>query len=796
MLFKETLKSAKKIDEEISKTPQIGNEKKDYLLLMKAAVACEAYILLGEIESAASLAEKVEEKCINVIFKNSQPVKLMSELLKSIGDDRRKEKVNKIQKVLSKLANLEEEIEILFGQDKESFRQQWELLESYLQMIVEAAERPQIFLIPPEEIEYNTVYESKIRLVTPLVTTSKINKISFIPSEKTENVFPPVLSFPLPKILPPGVYEGVTYLRTVSDGPTKIGSLNLEYEAKPGKLLQTNSDEPIVKIVVPKPKIRIEFENVEKLNKIYVGKRLQTKLNITNEGKGAAEELLIRFSLENLDIEDKRFYISKIDPGEICSFPISIISNRSGEHPIEATIEYKDLTKKKIEEKKVLSTVISKKATITLATPQEEYFNDEHIPILLTLRAEGGDLTINELKLSTNKSLLNISEDKTQKIEELLIPEIKLTKNDETRISWKLKPEELGKHSIYASAKIEDFEIYSNTLEVNVKKHLPQIEAKIKPPDQVFSHFVQKLTLTINNKGKAPAKNIRIKLKTPEGIQILEEIPPISIEPHKQKQEKITFLSKISGNHKISATIYYKDEDGNEYQEQIPETELDILENLKIELATDYTSYEEGEEIEVRMRVEAPTTKTLKLKEYKIETTKNIEILEKPELPQEIEKHYVSFNVIKLVAKKYGPATIGPVLAQTISNGTVVPAQSNKIEIQVEAHKPRFKFDINTPKQVATNQPFDIQIAITNTGKAEAKEVILQAALPPELEIRRGVIRKMYPSIKPAEQQQLQITVAAKTRGEITLQDIQLTYQDPLGVKNTAKPNPTKITAT
>ena len=99
-------------------------------------------------------------------------------------------------------------------------------------------------------------------------------------------------------------------------------------------------------------------------------------------------------------------------------------------------------------------------------------------------------------------------------------------------------------------------------------------------------------------------------------------------------------------------------------------------------------------------------------------------------------------------------------------------------------------------KVLENETPASTEKATEKTGKAEAKEVILQATLPPELEIRKGVIRKMYPSIKPTEQQQLEITVAAKTKGEITLQDIQVTYQDPLGEKNTAKPNPTKITAT
>ena len=797
MLFKETLEAAKRVEEEISNTPAIGNEKDDYLLLLKAAVAYEAYILLGEIESAVSLEEKVKEKAKNSAFKKSQPIRLMGDLLKFIEDDRRKEKADRIRKAQSNLKNLEKELQNLFGKDKEFFQEQLELLDSHTQRIIIHMERPQIFLIPPDEVDYNTIYESRIRLVTPLATPSKVNRITFDPSENTESIFPPALTFPLPKVVPPGVYEGVIYLRTVSDEPTTVGNLHMWYEVKPGEILETVSDEPTVEIVVPKPEIRIEFEDADKLGELYVGKRLETKLSVTNEGAGPAEELLIRFSPEHLDVEDKRFYVSKIDPGETYTFPVSILSYTSGEHPIEARIEYQDLTKKKVEEQRTISTATSKRAVMILETPQEEYFNDEEIPILLTVRAEGGDLTLNDLKLTCGKRLKAVNEGRAQTIGSIIVPETKLTKDEETKLSWRFLPEELGRHAITAKAKIGDFEVSSNTLELEVKKHLPKIEARIKPPDQVYSHFVQKLTLILNNRGKAPAKNVTVQLDTPEGIKILDEIHPVDlIEPQKQKQQKIKFISKTAGKNTISGTIRYQDEDGTEYKEQIPKTQLDILENLEIELATDYTTYEEGEEIEVRMRVAAPATKTLKLKEYKIETTKNLEILEKPELPQQIERLYESFNIIKLKAKKHGPATIGPVLAQTISDGPIVPAQSNKIEIQIEVHKPRFKFEIKAPEQVPANQPFDIQVTITNTGKAEAKEVILQATLPPELEIRKGVIRKMYPSIKPTEQQQLEITVAAKTKGEITLQDIQVTYQDPLGEKNTAKPNPTKITAT
>nr|MDO8076419.1 hypothetical protein [Candidatus Freyarchaeota archaeon] len=570
MLFKETLEAAKRVEEEISNTPAIGNEKDDYLLLLKAAVAYEAYILLGEIESAVSLEEKVKEKAKNSAFKKSQPIRLMGDLLKFIEDDRRKEKADRIRKAQSNLKNLEKELQKLFGEDKEFFQEQLELLDSYTQRIIRHMERPQIFLIPPDEVDYNTVYESRIRLVTPLATPSKVNRITFDPSENTESVFPPVLTFPLPKVVPPGVYEGVIYLRTVSDEPTTVGNLRMWYEVKPGEILETVSDEPIVEIVVPKPEIRIEFEDADKLDELYVGKRLETKLSVTNEGVGPAEELLIRFSPEHLDIEDKRFYVSKIDPGETYTFPVSILSYTSGEHPIETRIEYQDLTKKKVEEQRTISTAMSKRAVMILETPQEEYFNDEEIPILLTVRAEGGDLTLNDLKLTCSKRLKAVNDGGAQTIESIIVPETKLAKDEETKLSWRFLPEELGRHAITAKAKIGDFEVSSNTLELEVKKHLPKIEARIKPPDQVYSHFAQKLTLTMNNRGKAPAKNVTVQLDIPEGIKILDEIHPVDlIEPQKQKKQKIKFISKTAGKNTISGTIRYQDEDGTEYKEQI-----------------------------------------------------------------------------------------------------------------------------------------------------------------------------------------------------------------------------------
>ena len=133
-----------------------------------------------------------------------------------------------------------------------------------------------------------------------------------------------------------------------------------------------------------------------------------------------------------------------------------------------------------------------------------------------------------------------------------------------------------------------------------------------------------------------------------------------------------------------------------------------------------------------------------------------------------------------------GTFTIEP----TIVNYGSKTAKSNQITITVAGvveEKSNLSTEINIEKKdVFTEDPFKVSIRITNTGKAQAKSVLIDGTTPIGLRVIEGDLRQVYESIAPGEQKEYRVILKADEAGNYSI-NLRTIYNDySIGVSSSS----------
>jgi uncharacterized repeat protein (TIGR01451 family) len=138
-----------------------------------------------------------------------------------------------------------------------------------------------------------------------------------------------------------------------------------------------------------------------------------------------------------------------------------------------------------------------------------------------------------------------------------------------------------------------------------------------------------------------------------------------------------------------------------------------------------------------------------------------------------------------LKAVESGTFNIDPTIAIYSSE---TPSKSNSLTITV-AKFIQDKSNLNTvisldKKNVYTDELIKASIKITNTGKADAKSVLVEGTPPPGLEVIEGDLRQVYDSIAPSDVIEYRVTLKAKEPGNYTLHLRTAYNDDEIGVSS------------